>query len=503
MPRVLAAALASGLLLWVASPAVGLGWIAWLAPVPAAAVAIADPTGRAGRLAVPLAYAIALELLLVPDLPFGLAEGQFGELPAPIFVDSSPVLLVALVLVPLFGLLLWAVRFGQPWATAFVLLPAVTWAGLDFLRVKLDPGAFWGPLFLTQHDLPTASLAALGGPALVSLAVAVTGYAVAFALVKRTRAAVIGVAGVIAAMVAATFTGDALRDEGGRTLTVAAIQPGEHTAEDEEFPFARFERDTYDLAALDVIADLTPLTEEAARRDARVIAWPEAVAFVDPTRLPLARGRLIRLAQRLDAAIVVPYFIRTERQGEAVIVSPEGEISAPLPKQRPRWFWDEDDGNRVPPRPVEAAGVRIGTLLGVDNQDPAVARRLSDAGAEVLVSSTHDWRELSVLQRAYSRIAAAATGAPVVRADWRYGSAVIDSGGEDAAAPGTEKSRRVVVADVRTRSGSTPYTAIGDAVGWLCAALSVGVWLAVPVSRIRQRGRTRSARPGPPQAPPA
>ena len=506
MPWALAAALATGLLLWLASPVVGLGWLAWLAPAPAAAVALADQDGRAGRVAVALAYAIALELLLVPDLPFGLADGQFGELPAPVFVDGSPVLLVGLVLVPLLGLFLWAIRFGQPLGNGgalAVVLPAVTWAGLDFLRVKLDPGAFWGPLFLTQHDLPTASLAALGGPALVSLAVALTGYAVAFAWVRRTRAAAIGVAGVIAAAVAGTFAGEASRDEGGRTVTVAAIQPGEHTAEDEAFPFARFERDTYDLAALDVIADLSPLTEDAAERGAQVIAWPEAIAFVDPTKLPLARGRLTRLAERIHAAIVVPYFIRDKRQGEAVIVSPEGEISARLPKQRPRWFWDEDGGNRVAPRPVEAAGISIGTLLGVDNQDLAVARRLADAGAEVLVSSTHDWRDLSVLQRAYSRLAAAATGTPVVRADWRYGSAVIDADGSDAAAPSTEKTRRVVVADVHTRGGSTPYSAVGDIVGWLCAAVSLGVWVWVPLARLRRRARTRPARPARTQAPPA
>ena len=486
-----AAGLAGGLMLWLAGPGVGLGWLAWIALVPPAAVAVADPGGRAGRLAVPVAYVVALELLLVPALPFGLAEGQYGnDLPPPLFVADSPVLLVALVVVPLFGLGLWAVRFGQPWPVArcplpvaWVVLPALAWGGLDFLRVKLDPGAFWGPLFLSQHDLPTASLAALGGPIAVTLAVALVGYAVALALVRRTRATAAAGAAVIAAVAGATVVGESLRGDGGHTLTVAAVQPGEHTANDEDFPFQRFERGTYDLAAGDVIADLTPLTEEAAERGARVIAWPEATAFVDPTRIAFTRGRLVRLAQRLDVAIVVPYFIRELRQGEAVVVGPDGEISAPLPKQRPRWFWDEDGGNRVAPRPVEAAGISIGTLLGVDNQDTSVARRLVDRGADVLVSSTHDWRQLAEPQRAFSRIAAAALGAPIVRADWRYGSAVIDADGTDAAAPDTARSRRVVVADVRVRSGSTPYLAVGDAFGWLCAAVALALWLAVPLAR--------------------
>jgi apolipoprotein N-acyltransferase len=500
----IAGGLAGGVLLWLATPAVGVGWLAWVALVPPAAVAIAfpkegqTPFRNAGRIAVPLAYVVALELLLVPALPFGLANGQFGELPAPLFIDGSPVVLVAVVLVPLFGLLLWSVRFGQPWFA--VALAPIAWAGLDFLRIKLDPGSSWGPLFLTQHDLPTASLAALGGAPAITLAVAGVGYAAAFAVVRRTRTAALALVGVVAAVTAATFAGEHLRGDGGRTVTVAAVQPGEHSAADDVYPFLRFEPGTYELAASDVIEDLTPLTEEAAARGAQVVAWPEAMSYVDPTQVPAAREELIRLARRTGAAIVVPYFIRAERQGEAVVVSPEGDISEPLPKQRPRWFWDEDGGNRVSPRPVEAAGFSIGTLLGVDNEGPSVARRLADAGAEVLVSSTHDWRELSVMQRAYSRITAAATGAPVVRADWRYGSAIIDSDGADAAAPTTAKSRRVVVADVRTRSGSTPYSEIGDVLGWLCATLAIALGLAVPLT---QRARRRAPRPEPQPTPPA
>jgi apolipoprotein N-acyltransferase len=493
----IAAGLAGGVLLWLASPAVGLGWLAWIALVPPAAVAISDPTGRAGRLAVPLAYTVALELLLVPALPFGLADGQFGELPAPLFIDGSPVLLVALLLVPLFGLLLWAVRFGQPWIV--VALPVVAWAGLDFLRVKLDPGASWGPLFLTQHDLPTASLAALGGAPAVTLAIALVGYTTALALVRRTRGAGVALAAVVAAVAVATFVGDRVRGDGGDTVTVAAVQPGEHSAADDVFPFQRFAPGSYELAASDVIADLTPLTEEAAARGAEVVAWPEAMAYVDPTQVPAARAELLELARRTGAAIVVPYFIRADRQGEAVVVSPAGEISEPLPKQRPRWFWDEDGGNRVAPRTVDVAGITIGTLLGVDNEDLSVARRLADAGADLLVSSTHDWRELAVMQRAFSHVAAAAIGIPVVRADWRYGSAVIDADGTDAAAPSTAKSRRVVVADVRVRSGSTPYMVLGDTVGWLCAAVGLVLWLIA----LTRSARRRAPRPLPQQAPTA
>ena len=89
---VLAAPFASGLLLWAASPPVGFGWAAWVALLPAAAVALAAPATRWGRAAVPLAVVVFLELLLVPALPFGLADDQWGQPVVPILVGGSPVL---------------------------------------------------------------------------------------------------------------------------------------------------------------------------------------------------------------------------------------------------------------------------------------------------------------------------------------------------------------------------------------------------------------------------
>ena len=83
------AAAASALLLWTSSPAVGVGWLAWIALVPALAVALHDPATRSARLTVPLAYALYLELLLVPALPFGLARDQWADDPVlPVMVGD-------------------------------------------------------------------------------------------------------------------------------------------------------------------------------------------------------------------------------------------------------------------------------------------------------------------------------------------------------------------------------------------------------------------------------
>ena len=486
------AGLASGLLLAAAAPAGLSGWLAWFALVPAAAAALAWRGTRAGRLAVPIAYGLYLELLLIRALPFGIADGQWGH-PPPVMVGDSPVLLVALLAVPAFAALLYAIRFGAPWGLdrfppelrplAGVAIPAAAIAALDFVRVNVDPGGFWGPLFLSQHQTGALRLTELGGPWLVSFAIAASGYALAqlgLALGARPNAgparirvrAVVAVALGTGALIAAGAAAGGATDRGGdRTAVVAAVQPGYDTAEEDRWQTRYFEAGTHDLAALDLIEDLSPMTRDAAAAGAELVVWPEAAVWVDPTAGEVG-SRLRRLAAESGTAIVVPYFLRERRQGQTTIVLPDGRFTATQAKQRPMWFIGENGDNRAPPEPVSVRGVRIGTMLGVDNQGPRVARTLADEGTDLLVSATHDWEQLAGPQRAFAAINAAATGRPLVRADWRYGSAIYGADGEQVAGAGGGLERTVLVTSVPLGGGNTPYASIGDLLGWLFLALS-------------------------------
>jgi apolipoprotein N-acyltransferase len=464
---------------------------------------------------VPLTYALYLELLLVPALPFGLTDGQWGETPIPVLVGGSPVVPVALVAVPLFGCALWAIRFPHPWPAGpalaaasvpvicllCVVVPALSWTALDLTRAKLDPGGLWGPLFISQAGGPAARLGALGGPWLITFSIVAVNYAIALALVKRRdgllAAAAVGML-VIGLFALAPSPGasdrraDAAggRDEGA--ITVAAVQPGYDTAELERPVLRWFRPGTYDLAALDMIRDLGPLTRRAARRGAELVVWPEAALWVDPRRTPRVRSALTRLAASTGTTIVVPYFLRSKAQGATVSVTP-ATFSRPQPKQRPMWFWGENGGNRVAPRPVQTSAGAVGTTLGVDNQDPAPARLLAARGARVLSSSTHDWKQLARAQAALARSHAAELQTPVVRSDWRFGSAVFDARGEKLAGAGDQERRAVVVARVEPRRGSTPYMRIGDAFGW--AALAGAVVLLAVSLREYLASRARDASP--------
>jgi apolipoprotein N-acyltransferase len=504
----LAAPLASGVALWLASPPVGVGWLAWVGLVPAAALALAAPGTRLARLAAPLALVVFLELLLVPALPFGLAEDQWGDPVVPLLVGDSPVLVVALVVVPLFGLLLYAIRFPHfgltprtttaRAAVATVLVPGVAWTALDLLRTKFDPGSFWGPLYLSQHDTAAANLAAVAGPWLVTFALVAVNYALALAClaaagrrvgtgpetVPSTRA-VLASAVLALALVAPAAVVDS-EPPGRETLRVAAVQPGYDTAQF-DLPVNRYlRRETRDLAraSLDLVADLTPLTEEAAARGARVAVWPEAAIWVNPRHDATVRTALVRLAQDTGLVVVVPYFLRGPDRGAALAVLPDGTLTRAQGKQRPMWFLGERGRGGEPPEPVATEIGSVGTLLGVDTQEPAPARGLAAAGADFLTSSTHDWEALAAQHAALVRLHAKSLGIPLVRADWRHGSAIVDAGGRVVADTGRENRRAVVVGDVATDGVTTTYARLGDRAGWACVAL-LGVFLAASAARSR------------------
>jgi apolipoprotein N-acyltransferase len=505
--RTLIAAAASGVLLWAASPAVGLGWLAWVAVVPVAAAILARPGGRASRLAAPLALAIYLELLMVPALPFGLADGQWGEPGLPVLVDGSPVLAVALLGIPLLAACLYALGFGLPWrvgggalaATLVVVGPAVAWTALDLLRAKFDPGGLWGPLFLSQSDLPMAQLAALGGPWLLSFAIVGVNYALASALVRRTwRPAVFALAGLAAATVGAHAA--SAGPDARAAVEVAAIQPGYDTAEEDRRALRYWEPGTHARAARDVIRNISPLTARAAAGGAELVVWPEATTYVDPRETPAVRRLLKRTATQTGAALVLPFFDRDSTLSAVLAIGPDPEgagsgrvrLSEASPKQRPMSFLGEH-AEQAEPRPLPAGGIEVGAMLGVDSQDLGSARTLASAGASLLATSTHDWEELAGQHRAFEQLAAAATGLPLVRADWRYGSAVYDGEGAQLASAGEHLHRTIVAARVRLGS-PTPYVRIGDLFGWAAVAVAAAAAL-LSVARLIH-GATREWRAG-------
>ena len=353
-------------------------------------------------------------------------------------------------------------------------MPALAWTALDFARSNLDPGGLWGPLFLSQSGEPTAALAALGGPWALTLAVVAVNYGLALALVRRrVLPALVPPALTLAAVLVATWASEPAAP--GPGVSVAAIQPGYDTVEEDRWVLRRFEPGTWDLSALDLVRDLGELTRSAAGAGAEVVVWPEASMYVDPRATLRVRRELRSLASETSATLVVPFFLPAPGKGATLAVVPsEGvaRVTEARPKQRPMWWLGERSDASGQPAPLLVQGLAIGTMLGVDSQDPRLAAEFAGEGAELLASGTHDWRQSAVQHRAYEQLAARAAGLPLVRADWRYGSAVYDHEGNVLADAGEGLTRTTVVATVRTGPASTPYAGLGDLVGWVAVAFA-------------------------------
>jgi hypothetical protein len=215
--------------------------------------------------------------------------------------------------------------------------------------------------------------------------------------------------------------------------------------------------------------------------------------FVDPRSDPRIRGELRRLGAAAGATVVVPYFDREIRQSAVLAVLPDGRLTDPRPKQRPMWFLGEE-ATEAEPRPLASGAPEVGTLLGLDDQEAAIAGELASNGAGLIASSTHDWPQLATQQRAMAAITARATGAPVVRADWRYGSAIYDRDGQRVADAGEGLQRTAITAEV-SAADPTPYARLGDAIGWVAAAISIAAVLSGWIARMTARRRSDAAQP--------
>lgn len=482
------AALSGGLLL-LAFPPHDVGILAWFALVPSIlAQFLLAPNDRAARLYMATTYVVGICLVVVSAFPADLV-------PAPI-----PLTLPIAVATLLLGGLLFFL--GLPTGTPsfhrrtrfrfFVLGPAVTWVGFEFLRMLAQLGHVWGLLVTSQHDnLPLCQLAALGGPWLPSLLIVATNYALGLVGIAlgsspdgpvARRPAAWSVAILALLLAGALAWGGAHSRPPADTVRVAAIQPGEELGDVGRY-VGRWSSRDWPALSREIIPDMAGPTRTAAARGAELIVWPEATIWLDPRTDPWTREELANLAQETAAYLVVPYFILPPEgnlswwlgfapgmRNEAVVVTPRGDLLGPYAKSHPIPFIGERSSTRghYPVHPLPLS--QVGTMLGYDTAFTDTARRLTRRGAQLLTLSTHDWPSMSPTYGAHTCLRAVENGVAVVKADWEVGSLIVDPFGRVvAAAPDDHPTEMIVIADVALLPpGGTLYTKTGDLLGYIC-----------------------------------
>jgi apolipoprotein N-acyltransferase len=496
----LAAAVLSGLLLAAAFPPLDVG--------PLALVALA-PLLWAWRDAGPGAGAL-----------YGGAAGIcfFGVL-----VEWSRYFgLVAVVPFVLFLSTWWMVAgavvgwLGRRGVTAVPALAAV-WVIVEAGRGRVPFGGFpWGDVGYAFHDWGAArALAGWGGVPLVSwLALVVNGLVLDAVLARRRRAMVWPLAGVIAALAAAGVAAATLPDltATGR-LRVALVQGNDRNRDltPEEIRDRYLVRNHLRLAGgVTEPVDLIVLPESSLDADPRrdqyldlalsALAGDHDAEVLAGGNTPAAHGRLYNtvfhyLPEPADPREPSGTGRTPELYSKRHLV-PFGEY---VPWRSALSFIDAlqqvpTDYEPGPgPTVFPIAGHRVGALICFESAFAPLARQYARQGADALAVLTNNrsYRRSanSAQHLAMGQFRAAETGRPLIQGAISGISAVVDHSGRVRARTRLFEPT-VLLGEIATYRGRTPYTVMGE---WVPVASAV--LLAGALAVARRRRPTRDAQP--------
>jgi len=489
-------AVASGLLLGAAFPALDLEPLAWVGLVPL----LLAGRGLRPRAAFGVGWLGGLVFYLATVYWVAYTITRYAAVPMPLAVAS--LLLMASVLAGYTGAFLAALRWlearGLP---AFWLAPPL-WVTLEWLRSWFFIGFPWAALGYSQyryHDL--VQMAEVTGVYGISALLVFFNVIVAAVLHGRggrprgfVGALVVLTVLVVGVPLAGAWRVAALarRAPAGR-LRVALAQG--NIEQDHKWDPA-YQGET--------MARYRDLTAAAAAERPDLVVWPEtATPFLFQQAGPL-REEVLDLAadQRLYLLFGSPAVRQTtagelEELNRAYLVSPQGRELASydkmqlvpfgeyVPYRSVLFFVDrivEAVGTIVPglePTVFRLPGGRFGVLICYEDVFPALTRRFVQGGADFLVNITNDaWYGPTSAPRqhlAQATLRAVENRVPLVRAANTGISALIGPDGR-IRWQGPLFEPLWHVDEIAWPGVRTLYTRLGDAFAWACALASLGAF---------------------------
>ena len=503
LPWRTALAAAGGLALFLSFPEHDLGWLAVLGP---AALSLVT-RGQRARSGLWLGLVLGL-VFLVPLLSWtGIYVGWFPWLALAVFES--------LYLALLGGALALTSRLpGWPvWGAAM-------WVAGEALRGRFPMGGFpWGRLGFSQADGPFTALAAYGGVPLVSFAVALTGTALAAAVVAlgrarrhdrpggrrpAHRAAALALAGAVAVPLVGVVAGLPLAGgsltAGGPARTVAVVQGN--------VPRAGLDFNAQRRAVLDNhvtrTVELAAAVEAGTADQPDLVIWPENSSDIDPYRNTDAAAAISRAARAIGAPVLVGAVV--DGPGEKVsntgiVWDPTTGPGATYVKRHPvplaeyvparsffRFFSEKVDLVRRDfaagegSGALDIGGARIGDVICFEvAYDSLVADTVADGAGMIVVqtnNATFGRTHESAQQLAMSRLRAVEHGRTVVVAATSGISAIVAPDGS-VVHRSELFTPDVFVEDIAQRQQRTTAERLGAAPEWLLTALALGALAAV------------------------
>lgn len=240
------------------------------------------------------------------------------------------------------------------------------------------------------------------------------------------------------------------------TVRVAALRPN--------FPLPAFQ-DEVNTAPVRVAA-FAEQAREAAAQGAQIIYTPEMMFNFDPQQEFTADFRAV--ARETGAYLFLTYTVSKTGEpwrNEAVLLTPAGEFLA---------IYGKNHAFGEPPTAVNGTFPvyntplgRLATLICHDANYTDVARTLTANGAQLIAAPFREFAGFG--EQAWTNVLfrAVENRTAMVMAGVANVSAIINPDGSLVALDiSPEGSRVTLVGDVALGSGPTPYTSLGDVLGW-------------------------------------
>jgi apolipoprotein N-acyltransferase len=428
---------------------------------------------------------------------------QFGGLSLPVAVAVAALLVAYLALFP--GLFAAMVGWlsGRIGRGALLLAPAV-WVTTELARAYFWSGFPWVLLGYSQaRVLPVAQVASLFGVYGVSALVALVNGAIAYALLERSRKALVSLTAAAACVAGFAFWGhvrarDAVLTRQGDAMNVAVVQG--NIPQDQKWNPARAEA---------ILSQYLAMTREAAREGAQFVVWPESSApfYFEEDRVGAARVRAV--VQETGVTLLfgsdqIEHGSPAKYYNSAFVLRPDGSTAGVyrkmylvpfgeyVPLRRLLFFvapvvdavGDFSPGRDVTILPVDR--FKVSTAICYEIVYGNLVRQMVLSGSELLTTITNDaWYGRSSAPYQHfeqASMRAIEQGRYLVRSANTGISGIVDPYGHVAAqSPLFEPA--VLVGPVRMLKELTVYARIGDLLAYLCVAVTAGAAMAARSTR--------------------
>ncbi len=506
------------MLLALSFPKFGHPAVAWIALAPLlVALARHGPGPARSWRREPLALGLATGVFYFGGTLYWLVDtmATYGDLSTPVAFGVAGLLVAYLSLFTgLFAVVMGALVRGMG-RRALLLAPAV-WVSTELARTYVWDGFPWALLGSSQAPLlPVAQAASLVGVYGVSFLVVAGSVAAAYLVTGRGVARTLVPAGILCGLVVIALWGRVRLEANvlvreGVPVTVGIAQ-------------GNFAQDVkWEASEAQTIVDrYLRMTREAAQRGASFVIWPEsAVPFY--FKQSVARSEPIREAARLDHVTLLVGGDEIEASppgsggpavrlyNSAFLIRPDGEIGATyrkihlvpfgeyVPLKRLLFFAEplvravSDFSPGTVPVLLPVDGHPVSTAICYEVVYPELNRRFVLDGSELLTTITNDaWfgRSSAAYQHfEQASLRAIEEGRYLVRAANTGVSGVVDPYGRVLDRT-TLFETTLIVRQVRFLKVRTVYSVIGDALGCLSVALTVGALAAVWRQRVAARRR--------------